>query len=248
MKKSAARAGPVIPANLSELKTAPYNFRTMEERSKIGLGFSMEEFGDIAGIVFNLRTGHLVTGHRRVEQLGKALIKNWRPTSDSSGTVGYAEVSVDGRTWNIRFVDWEEKKERAANVAANNREIAGTYSGEFIPVLEDIKLETPEFYDGALLFSVDDELKALRERAGRDGEQIEDGLPEYDLSPIPYETYNYVMLIFKNEIDWVSAIDHFDLKKVSDPVRPHKIGIGVVLDGAKYLNQRLEHLWKKSRS
>jgi ParB-like chromosome segregation protein Spo0J len=54
---------------MSDLKPAPYNPRRIDERAQAGLTASIEQFGDISGITWNKRTGHIVSGHQRVEQL-----------------------------------------------------------------------------------------------------------------------------------------------------------------------------------
>jgi len=47
------------------------------------------------------------------------------------------------------------------------------------------------------------------------------------------EANNYVVLLFKNEIDWLAAKDHFDIKSTKD--REGRIGTGRMIDGATYL-------------
>ena len=54
------------------------------------------------------------------------------------------------------------------------------------------------------------------------------------------ETNNYVVLVFKNDIDWLSAQTHFNLQTVTSKRQNGKAwskGIGRVLDGAKYLTE-----------
>ena len=54
------------------------------------------------------------------------------------------------------------------------------------------------------------------------------------------ETNNYVVLVFKNDIDWLSAQTHFNLQTVTSKRQNGEAwskGIGRVLDGAKYLTE-----------
>ena len=54
------------------------------------------------------------------------------------------------------------------------------------------------------------------------------------------EANNYIVLVFKNDIDWLSAQTHFNLKTVSSKRqngKPWSKGIGRVVDGAKYITE-----------
>ena len=54
------------------------------------------------------------------------------------------------------------------------------------------------------------------------------------------ETNNYIVLVFKNDIDWLSAQTHFNLETVKSKRQNGKAwskGIGRVLDGAKYITE-----------
>lgn len=97
------------PTKLSDLKPAIYNPRTISEAAASGLRRSMDEFGDISGIVFNKRTGQLVAGHQRVSQL--------KATHGDLAVKDGAVVAPDGRQWPVRVVDWPRAKEVAANIA-----------------------------------------------------------------------------------------------------------------------------------
>ena len=101
---------------------------------------SMEEFGDLSGLVYNVRSGNLVCGHQRKKNLpADAKIMNYRRAKDKKGTVGYGSVVSDGVRWRIRFVDWEKKKEIAANIAGNSDELSGDFTeglGDLVKMLE----------------------------------------------------------------------------------------------------------------
>ena len=127
---------------LTDLKPAPYNPRRVDDKALAGLARSIGEFGDISGIVWNRRTGHLVTGHQRLAALqaehGDSL------SVRGSDAEGWALAVPVGETIPIRIVDWDENRERAANVSANNPYIQGTWD---YPGLEEllVDLKTTEF-------------------------------------------------------------------------------------------------------
>ncbi len=58
-----------VPNRIEELQPAPYNPRAIDASSLEALKASLGTFGDLSGITFNERTGHLVTGHQRVRAL-----------------------------------------------------------------------------------------------------------------------------------------------------------------------------------
>ena len=68
----------------------------------------------------------------------------------------------------------------------------------------------------------------------------EDIQPEVEFSQYLNESNNYVVLFFENDIDWLQAQTHFDLKTVKSKRGNGKewsSGIGRVLNGADYLNK-----------
>ena len=93
-----------IPKTTAELKPAPYNPRSISEEASRALAFSMDEFGDLSGFVFNLRTGHLVAGHQRKERIeSSAAIINFTEAADDIGTVGVAHIKAGEKLWPIRW-------------------------------------------------------------------------------------------------------------------------------------------------
>jgi hypothetical protein len=127
IKKEGITVGDLVPAS--------YNPRKITEKQLSMLKKSMAEFGDLSGVVVNVRTGRIIGGHQRTKNLDKSWPIIKQPHTDKVGTValGYIETP-DGR-WQYREVDWTEKKEAAANVSANK------HGGEFdLPLLKEIIL------------------------------------------------------------------------------------------------------------
>ena len=119
--------------SISDLTPAPYNPRTISEKQLSMLKKSMQEFGDLSGIVVNVKSGHIVGGHQRVKNLDPAWKIVKEPHSDKVGTVSLGYVETPLGRWQYREVDWSEKKEAAANIAANQ------HGGEFdMPKLKEI--------------------------------------------------------------------------------------------------------------
>ena len=98
--------------NISDLKPNPKNPRKITEKKLKAFRKSLEEFGDLSGIVFNMRTNHLIGGHMRV-----ALLQDAKVQISQDSEMGV--ITKDGISYSLRVVDWDEDKELAANIAAN---------------------------------------------------------------------------------------------------------------------------------
>ena len=118
---------------LHDLEPAPYNPRDMSGEARDALAASLGEFGDIAGITWNQRSGHLVAGHQRLKAL-----------RDEHGAqlrmAGGVITTPTGETFPVRVVDWSPEKERAANIAANSPLIAGVFTGDAAAVFDGLDM------------------------------------------------------------------------------------------------------------
>jgi hypothetical protein len=127
---------------IKDLQPAKYNPRKITPKQLDALGKSMKEFGDLSGIVKNIRTGNLVGGHQRLKHFDPVWAITKHAQTDKTGTVALGEIETPFGAWQYREVDWPEKREMAANVAAN--QIGGYFD---IPMLKDILIEID---DGAI--------------------------------------------------------------------------------------------------
>jgi DNA modification methylase len=162
---------------LSDLKENPTNPRLISKKAFDGLKKSINDFGDISGIVYNRRTEQLVAGHQRrkallaIGDLEIVITKTFKEPS-SKGTVAVGYIQAGDETVNYREVDWDVMKERKANILANSPFIAGEYDVELLAEdLEILKFE-PDYFD----FNLDE----LEEKDLSDDKQATDD--DYDLS------------------------------------------------------------------
>jgi hypothetical protein len=92
-----------------------------------------------------------------------------------------------------------------------------------------------------------DVLRALLSEGEAEGEEEEeegDGDKPLKRSEMPAgglalplgAKYDYVVLLFKSEVDWNAAQDHFGLQRQQCPFS-NNVGLGRVVDGAKYLHR-----------
>ena len=162
-------------------------------------------------IVVRKRSGFIVSGHGRLE----------------------AAKLLNVQTVPIDVQDFKTEAEEFAHLVADNRiaELSGLSDDKLTELLSglsetDIDMELTGF-DG-------DELAKLLEVNHEEVEGSE------KFSEAIAESNNYVVLVFKNDLDWLSAQSHFELETVTakrQNGKPWSKGIGRVIDGASYITR-----------
>lgn len=138
----------------AELLADGANPRKISEEAAGGLRNSLKRFSDLSGIVYNTRTGELVCGHQRMQQIRAEYGDHEIEVLDAGAGLGI--IRIDESHWfSVRVVDWSPAKQRAANVAANNQKIAGEFTDELstylLEVEADLQVEEPGALDDLLL-------------------------------------------------------------------------------------------------
>lgn len=170
----------------------------------------------------------------QVEKLGARIISkekyNQQIVTDESGLIlkgvgrwlalkdrGYDQVEhgvIDGLT----------EEEKLAVIIADNKIISTIWdTGKLIdklPKLHNIGLDT-----GFNEKEVKQMLMNMKTPMLQEQEQT------YDMSPRLYESYNYILLFFKNDIDFLYASQMIGLKKMADRKKPDKVGVYRAVDG-----------------
>lgn len=150
-----------IPCTIHDLKADPCNPREMTDVSRGGLHWSLIEFGDLSGIVHNQRTGELVTGHQRVHDLQEtARVYKLELVVTETCIVRPAFCDQEGSEWpeeryGFRVVDWPIEKQWAANLAANNPAIQGTYTDGARVLLRTVEAKSPKTFDRTNMGAID---------------------------------------------------------------------------------------------
>lgn len=182
-----------VPPSIGGLGTDPRNPRKITEAAAQGLTYSLAEFGDLSGIVWNARTGQLVAGHQRVDRI-KA---KWGDLPIVDGAI----TTPEGHRFAVRVVDWPESTQRAANIAANAPTIAGEFTDDLALMLESIKVENSDLFD-AMLF--DDLLGAVSVPADK------------DCSPQLSEAMQYKIVIdCESEQHQAELLEEFEKRKLT---------------------------------
>lgn len=102
------------------------------------------------------------------------------------------------------------------------------------------RVNSDDIFVRDLLLEMEREAKRVAEQAEQeDAERKRDegGPPMMEL--LPFEHYDYVLIAFRNELDWTAALDFFQLERRDDPLsrRSKRVGLARVVDGAKFLEK-----------
>lgn len=111
-----------MTTKLSDLKVNPGNPRIISDEKLAMLQKSIDQFGDLSGIVFNRKSKQLVGGHQRLKILpptAKIVVDVSHKKPTRTGTVIEGHVLIDGERFKYREVHWNAATEMAANIAAN---------------------------------------------------------------------------------------------------------------------------------
>lgn len=123
MAKSKYQAYDTETISRDMIKNAPYNPRIMDEKAKKRLRKNIAKHGLVAALTWNRRTGNLVGGHQRLEQLDAL------------------EKSKDYEL-TVCVVDVDEREEAALNVQLNNPSMQGDWDFDKLAMMaEDFDLD-----------------------------------------------------------------------------------------------------------
>ena len=104
--------------NRGDIKNAPYNPRIMDAKAKKRLRANISKHGLVASLTWNKRTGNLVGGHQRLEQL------------DSLEKSQDYELTVN-------VIDVDEREEAELNVLLNNPSMQGEWDFDKLANMTD---------------------------------------------------------------------------------------------------------------
>lgn len=184
---------------------------------------SLEQYGAGRSILAD-KKGKIIAGNKTLEGARRLNIPTRIVESDGQELIVVKRTDLD--------LD-KDSKAKALGIADNRAgEVGLQWDG-------DILDELSEDADLSALFTEDELAKLIEEVAPDDSEVY----PEMEIQP--FEHYDYIMLTFKNSMDFLAACDRFSIKKVAfkfegKKAKGYKVGIGRCIDGAK-LMERLKN-------
>lgn len=172
--------------NRSDIQNAAYNPRIMDKGAKKRLKEGLEKHGLVSAITWNKRTGNLVGGHQRLEQLD-SLEKN-------------KNYSLD-----VCVVDVDEREEALLNIQLNNPSMQGDWDIDKLgDIVQDFDINFDDMgftqLDVDLMFDGDDRFSKLFEK--EEVEETKDTLAQIKEA----RTRGKERLEDKNNINWYSVL------------------------------------------
>jgi hypothetical protein len=168
------------------------NARKIQENKKSRLRGWLEEFGDLSGILLNIRNNEYVAGNQRSDVLqdGELVIEARLPEPDKVGTVAYGYILYEGQRFTYREVNWDEDKHAKASLVAN----------QHVAEWDDLMLlEHHKDYLDEVGFSAKE--IAEFEKAVEDPEEKLGETPIYPIVPKFTEKHSAFVIICDNEVD-----------------------------------------------
>lgn len=206
MAKSKFQAYDTETISRDMIKNAPYNPRIMDAGAKKRLKKNIAKHGLVAALTWNKRTGNLVGGHQRLEQLDAL------------------EKSKDYEL-TVCVIDVDEREEAALNVQLNNPSMQGEWDlDKLANISEEFDLDLSDDLgftetDIDFMFDGDDRFSQLFET--KEGEKMRGDLEEVKAA----RKQSAEKLKERNSINWYVGIvfetqedrDRF-LREISIPV------------------------------
>lgn len=119
----------------SEIRFASYNPRIISEDARKKLKKNLQTVGLLGGVVWNMRTGNLVSGHQKVSVM------------DAVNRYD-AETGANDYEFRVEVVDFDDKTEKEQNLFMNNRAVQGTYDDDMLrDLLQEIDYNNAGFDD-----------------------------------------------------------------------------------------------------
>lgn len=131
--------------DINKVRKCSYNPRSMTSSARDGLRESMNDFGDISGIVINEKTNNILAGNHRFDEISKKYGRGNLVLNHMEGEWYSIDLKDGSKTgFKARVVNWELDKEQLANIVANNDLITGEYTSDLQPLLKKIKVTMPK--------------------------------------------------------------------------------------------------------
>lgn len=203
----------LIEIKLDDVDVNEINPKIITPKNFVALKESIETFGMAEPLVFNKKTGRIVGGNQRLKVL----------------------KAMGEETAQAMAADLTEDEEKALMMILSNQFAQGTWDiKRAIVMLDDIKDKMPDIFSNMAFAPL---LRELSDDAKGEKEKDMSTIPEMEI--MPYEHWDYIVLVFKNSIDWLSALEYFGIKKArfTAAMGKSKIGLGRVIDGAKFLEK-----------
>lgn len=209
-----------IKIKRSQINLAGYNPRKISPEAKRKLKENLSKMGLMGGLVWNKRTGNLVSGHQRLSILD----------IDKNYDVKTFENDYDVF---VTCVDLSEKDEKTQNIFFNNQSAMGFFDEDKLhEIMKEVDFSELTGFSKKNQISMFADTELTDEEYKKIAEQVEatsQAMKKVSENAATEMDANYVVLVFKNAGDKATLIDN----------------LGVELDDARFINAHdfLEQLY-----
>lgn len=209
------------------------NPRGISQKQSEDLEAWLNEFGDLSGVVHNIQTDEIIGGNQRskvfnINECEIEIVKSYdEPTK--TGTMAEGYIIYNDERYTYRQVSWTPEQCEKANIIANKA--GGFWEWDILENDFGAELLKECGFNEAELHNQFDKEEETEGKPGEGG-----GGAEVEYTEELFESHNYVILYFKNDVDWQTAVEKLGIKKkkTTDSTDSYmRAGIGRVLDGAK---------------
>jgi hypothetical protein len=204
----------IVELDVETLEENENNPRVMEPKAYRALVASLETFGNVGVLVYNERSKRVVGGNQKLKILKARGVK----------------------TTPAMVVDLSDEDENALLIELNNQMSMGKWEPESaVKKLEEFRASRPELYDQLNFGNLRREIMGAAEK--RPESQF-DSIPDMEIQP--YEHWDYIVLVFKDSRDWLSALGYLGIGKVKRNIlgaKNIKTGLGRCVDGKRFLEK-----------
>lgn len=198
----------------AELADNPSNWRVHPDAQLRALEDIIAEVGFADTLLFNERTGRLLDGHAR------------------------KKVAKPGEKVPVLVGSWTEEQEKVILATLDTSTAMAKANPDALDaLLEDISLSSHDMLN--YLEHLSREAQAEREDEDEDGDGTDDdpGIEQMEL--LPYEHYDYVLVLARNVNDWHFLQEFCGLKKVNScPIQgKKKIGLGRAIEASEFIRR-----------
>jgi hypothetical protein len=185
-KRASAEKYEIIEIHRTQINNAPYNPRQISDKAKNLLRKNLATVGLLSPIVWNRRTGNIVSGHQRIDAMDKI------------------ERTHDYML-RVSAVDLDEKTEKEQNVFMNNPEAQGVFNESLTDLLKDVDLNIEAMgFSEADVFNLlgenlnEGQIEQMAEMSNRLQESVKAFEAAASSSNARNETEFYLVVVFRN--------------------------------------------------
>lgn len=187
----------------SQINLAGYNPRKITPEAKRKLKENLSKMGLMGGLVWNERTGNLVSGHQRITILD----------ADNNYNIKSKENDYDVF---VTKVNLDEKDEKAQNVFFNNQSAMGFFDEDKLhEIMKEVDFSEMTGFSKKNQISMFADSSLTDEEYSKIAEKVEESTKKF--KKMSNDTSqevdaNYIVLVFKNAGDKATLIDNLGIK------------------------------------